>query len=290
MSIESVNEIHNGRDGSDSVDSGVEAYTRVFRVITGTNLTEADEVKKAAGIPLLGEPYPDNINATCTRRHPKNDSTSKRVWRVTCSYKSVALNGATSPIPTDDPAVITWGTEIIQKPIYTGATPAVGPTRTFQANQGTILNSAGDFFDPLPEVDDARIVATVTKNVGYVSAAIFDYINKTNDATFFLDGVSVPKDFARIRSVNITSLQWRNSIPFRTVTLRLLFGPVSEEILDAGFRQRTGVGAPQTKIPGLVTPALLDGGMPIENPTPENAKYITYFPYATADFSTLPLY
>ncbi len=290
--MSTVNEIHNGRDGDDDLDSGVQHYTRVFRVITDSNIVEAKDVLDLVDLPRIGTTYAQDTSATLQKRNASNQSFSKRVWLVTCSYSNAREQGED---PTADRAIVTWGTQAYQQVVY----------KDF--NGLCVQNSAGDYYDPLPEKDDSRIVANISMNFSTIPTWILQYRDAVNDATFTLDGVFVPAGLAKISSIGIGEAQTRNTIPFRTLTMQMHFamqavvGDPSRGnewhivVLDAGFRERGPVPAgggvaPMAEILNITAPVQLNGAGRVQaNPTPANAIYRRFQVYPELDFSILPL-
>jgi hypothetical protein len=164
-------------------------------------------------------------------------------------------------------------------------------------NGGAIVNSAGDWFDDPPQMDDSRVTCQIQKNVAAVPSWIIDYRDAINDAPFTVDGVSIGTGIAKCQPPQIGQEQERNSIVFRQLTLTLQFRDEGWPlyILDRGYYE-IDPDDPANRIKILdekglerTSPALLDGtGYALVNPSPANFYNLTFDIYKQRTFSVLP--
>lgn len=282
MAVTSFEEIHNGRDGDDEISrrGGVRRYTRVFRATTNNNDDDASVVLTSA--PMPGSRYPTDFSAYLRRRKANNQSFSKRVWIVTCAYSTqVELEED----PLNDPAEITWSTEQFQRPLVK------------DRDGKAVLNSAGDYFDPVAMRDDSRITATIRKNLAVVPSWILSYADAINADAFVLDGIEIATNVAKIQAVGVGPWEARNDIAYRVVSITMHFKSDTwvESIHDAGFRKRNNMGELVDIFNSgddgkPTTPVSLNGlGQAQDDPTPDNAKYRDFDVYDEQDFTVLPL-
>lgn len=283
MSLLSIKEIHNGRDGDDEVSKqkGIRRYTRVYRAVTTSNTDDAKVV--LAGAPNLGAVHPNDSRAYCRRRRARNESFSKRVWIVTLAYST---EREMQENPLTDPAEIEWATEQFQRPCEK------------DKDGNGIVNSAGDPPDPPAQRDDSRVTATISKNLATVPSWILTYRDAVNDDAFQLDGITIPKGIAKIQAVRVSKWQERNDYLFRVVTLTMHFAPTDEEdwpitFLDRGFRERIDGVMYQITNGGdkeeVTAPVKLNGaGRKLEDPPPCGV-FMSYDVYNQMNFSVLPL-
>lgn len=261
-------------------DRGSRTYTRTFRLTTSAKTETAYDVGSHASLPVIGEVHPDDSNAFCTTLTP--DPTDPwRGWTVTAQYSDART---LAEDPTDDSAIITWGSEQFQKPVV------------FDRNGNFVVNSAGDPFDPPLMVDDSRRVVTVQKNLAVVPTWILDYQDAVNSDSFTVDGYLVGAGLAKMQSVTVGERQRRNGTVFRTVTftIHLQRDGWMLNALDAGFRENV-YGAlanirnsDDGELPAAPVP--LDGsGQALANPSFTTCVFLPFEVYATRAFSSLPL-
>jgi hypothetical protein len=263
-------------------DRGSRSYTRTFKLSTSSKSESAYDVGSHASLPYIGEVHPDDSNAYCTTLTP--DPTDPwRGWTVTAQYSD---QRTLAEDPTDDSAVITWGSEQFQRPAV------------FDRNGNFIVNSAGDPFDPPNMMDDSRRVVTVQKNLAVVPTWILDYQDAVNSDSFTVDGVTVAAGCAKMQVVTVGERNRRNGTVFRTVsfTIHLQREGWLLRPLDAGFREIGGAseGLINIKNPGddelPGAPVPLDGsGAALTNPSFSTCVFLPFEVYATRAFSSLPL-
>lgn len=262
-------------------DRGSRSYTRTFKLQTSAKTETAFDVGSHASLPVIGEVHPDDSNAFCVTLTPEPTDPWKG-WTVTAQYSDArTLNED----PTDDAAVISWGSEQFQRPAV------------FDRNGDFIVNSAGDPFDPPLMMDDSRRVVTVQKNLAVVPTWILDYQDAVNSDSFTIDGVTIAAGVAKMQSVTVGERQRRNGTTFRTVsfTIHLQRDGWILKPLDAGFREIAYSGELQNiknpgddELPGAPVP-LNGSGRALANPSFSTCVFLPFEVYATRAFSSLPL-
>lgn len=281
MSVLSVREIWQGRDGDDEAEN--RRYTRVFRVMTSSNYDTAAAVLADIRVPRISELFPADIGAWCQKRAARQESFSPRVWIVTCSYSS---ERELEENPLDDPAEIIWDGEEYMRPVV------------FDRNGDPVLNSAGDPFDPPVEEEDEWTVVEIVKKLPAVPEWIMGYRKAINSDAFTLDGRSVDIGQAKVKRIRLGKWEERNDIPFRSLTLLLHLRDDGwdEPVLDRGYRQKKP--GDSTKRVAMVNddgttpsqPILLDGsGSQLANPSPSTAVHLDFELKKQLPFSVLPL-
>jgi hypothetical protein len=271
-------------------DRGSRSYTRVFKLKTSEKTERAYHVGSHPSLPFIGQVHPDDSNAYCTTLTPDPTDPWKG-WTVTAQY---ADSRPMAEDPTDDAAIISWGSEQFQKPAV------------FDRNGNFIVNSAGDPFDPPNMMDDSRRVVTVQKNLTAVPAWILDYQDAVNSDSFTVDGVTIGIGLAKMQVVTVGERQRRNGTTFRTVsfTIHLQREGWLLRPLDAGFREidigsgsGSGSGSGQLvniknpgddELPGAPVP-LNGSGVALTNPSFSTCVFLPFSVYATRTFSSLPL-
>jgi hypothetical protein len=288
MSVTSFKQIHEGRGGQIGVEDKTKVkvtHTQVWRAETDSNDDDETVIAAYAGCPEVGDEHPNNPYAHLKTIAFRNESFSKKVWLVTLTYSTDEYEQQENPLDTT--ARITWRSEQFQKPIWKDI-------------QGyAITNSAGDFYDPGPERDDSRWVATVVKNMPMVPTWLISFQDAVNSAPFNIDGIPVATRHAKIQSVEIGDWQYHNDTAYRQVTISIAISADEFvlEVLDQGFnyldggaRKRIMVEDEDGQKAEPTTPVQLNGsGAVITSPTPATAVFRTHYIYNTANFGQLPL-
>src|SRR5262249_46326548 len=140
-----------------------------------------------------------DLGALCNSVTCEQNDDAPRRWVVTCEYGPPTVEqGQQQENPLLRPAVLTWG--------FTQNSRAVWK----DVNGTPIQNSAGDAFDPPPEIDDSRPVLTVTRNeAGFNPAIAIQYQDAVNSDQFLGFNAGVVK----INGISSTS-QSENGIAF----------------------------------------------------------------------------
>lgn len=156
MAIVSVNEDHRPRGGTrtrtDGRDPSIglvnEQWQRVFVVVTDDIDDGPRVVSFADGVPQLGDGYPEGGDAAVTNIDPRpigGDSDAGYTWRVTVTYSELGHDAADPPGgggDDDDPSNrLSYSTR--KKTIVLYKDQVGRP----------IVNTAGEQFKPLPEVE-----------------------------------------------------------------------------------------------------------------------------------------
>lgn len=214
------------------------------------------------------------------------DSSAPCKWDIEATYTSEPLTQGQeqTPNPVDRPAKIKWKSQAYRKAVvrdYSGL---------------AIVNSAGDYFDPPPEIDSSHWVATIEKNVTGVPTSIITYTDAINSNGFTIQGITVAPKVAKIIDIEISELQTEGDYEYYTFTYGLEFRPElwRLKVLDQGFRYKSGsnrknIVTDDTPPRPITSPKLLDGsGAVLSNPTTSNAVFLTYDVYTARDFGILP--
>jgi len=297
MSCISFKEIHDGRAASDDVGDKetTVSYVRVFRAETSLATDDATAIKAHASCPSLGAAHPNNTYARLRNRQFRNETFSKKVWIVTLTYstKGTDVSGGSQTNPLDTTTRITWRSEQFQK------------VAIKDKDGNAILNSAQDEYDPPPEKDDSRWIATITKNMVAVPSWLLNYQDAVNSSGFMIDGLSVPARRAKVQSIEIGGWQFQDPYSYRQVTIGIAISRDEYTLKprDQGFNKLVGGKRVKIMIPELddngkktartmepsVPVALNGSGAVVESPTLANAHFNTHYVYNEANFSVLPL-
>lgn len=284
MAILSVTEISSGR--SMSLDAnGQRNYTRSFRVLTDNPLDGQLQALLAPGIPLRGDSYVTATEfdtfARVKNKEATQDGDNRQLWIVRCDYDTL-------PFDDDNP---------FNRPIeYSWSFAQFSKVADRTIDGFPITNSAGQFFDPPPEMDDSRPVLTVTKNVPFfaydVAIAYQDAVNSDWFIGFAPGRAKVFNISGTSTTENINGVDW---FYWRaTVEIHFRREGWTLQLLDQGRYEL--VNDPQTGLPyspcrdrlgqPLADPALLNGqGRMQLFPSPFTAVYSNYRVYKELPFT-----
>lgn len=294
MAVEIFKEIHRGRSGKVSFDQGGSSreYVRQFLVVTTAPTDDPTILYAHANCPSIGDQYPSDSFAACNSLNARAADESKKLWYVQASYKTSYNVYQSSSNPLNDPAIITWSTEQYREAVWK------------DKDDKAIVNSAGQFFDPTPEVDVSRWLIQIQKNVANVPSWVMDYQDTVNSTSFTVDGRSIQQRCAKMQRISIGSYQFRNNVYYRVLTFQISLkkGTWDLKIADMGMEEkdpanpnrrreiRNPIGGNWSAGEPVSAPVPLDGnGSALVNPTPNNIQYITVRVYEEKDFSILPL-
>lgn len=285
MAILSIERVWHGETWSDG-KKGAREYEELYRVITNDPDASALAVRVAVPV-VVGDFYSDDPAARCTGRTAKRHEDSREVWEVTVTYAyEPGDEEEEDDNPLARPALIRWTAAQYTKPVIK------------DRNGNAVVNSAGDYFDPPPEIEDVRWQVTAQVNWATVPSSILGYAGRVNSAAFTIDGVTVGAGQARLAGLDISEVQYENDVTYRTVTAvyELRNEGFDLEVLDQGFRIKDGADLKDILIEDEdgnmsrpTSPVLLNGsGGKLSNPTPANAVYETFEVLSQVSFVGLP--
>jgi len=211
MGILSFDRIHEGRSSETSADGRkvIRRFTDIYRAVTDDPHTEPEDVEAYALCPRVGQAHPRDPRAFCRRVKPDNEGFSKLVYLVTCDYST---EREMREDPTAEPTRWRWRTQGFERPVV------------YDRNGVGHTNAAGDPFDPPSMDDDCWWTLIGTKNLAAIPTWVLECRNTVNDADVQIDGVDVPKGWARMANLEIGEPQERNEVAFRVLTMTLEVG------------------------------------------------------------------
>lgn len=330
MAVTEITEMLGSRRRSEDSEGNRE-YGFDLQVLTDSE-SDTELIVRAALPYTIGETYPTDSGARLSSINVANEVETRKRWKASIRYSSKTedlktesqeLNPANHS-PLDDATEITWDTVFYQKPARKGwriegndktagvrqLSPADPDGRVF------VANSAGDVFDPPIEIDDVRVLCTITRNETAPPGQILAFANSVNEDAFTLDTIAVQPFQAKMGAIKVGTPKRKNNILYRQVTypIHLRAETWFEDLLDAGFRLIENVtpSAPQPKYDfklikdaqgqPISAPALLNGfgeqlSLPIALPAGfenrpdlwlrDNAVFLTYDFYRRMPFSAL---
>lgn len=286
-----VIEVRELNDRGGSADLSAAESTRNLRVRVDSPADTEFTIMADPRIPRYLAPHPGNLFSTC-RRLQIRMLQHWQWWMVTAEYSTAPLqqdekDRSENPNPLDRRARIRWSSQQYRKPVWK------------DRDGKAILNSAGQPFDPLPEIDASHWVATVTKNMTFVPSWLLEYEDAVNSDGYTIDGLSVEPKKSKLMHLDIGDVQEENGYEFRPVSFTIEFRKDGWdlEILDAGFEELAdGPDGEPTRIldkrGNFVShpwPLNADGLAIKPKPTPDNAHYIKSPSYEEKPFAVLPL-
>lgn len=273
-------------------EKGQTQYTRLFTVVTDSPLTGGLAILESNGVPAIGDIYvgPDgefDAQSICKSVQPKQDSENPVLWEVSAEYGAPQANqDQQNQNPLLRPAVITWGFNKFQRPVWR------------DVNNKAILNSVGFYFDPAIEIDDSRPILTITRNEPVFNPGLaIQYQNAINSDNFF--GASPGQ--CKVAGISAQS-QTENNYFFWQISYEFEFRRDlwQLQILNQGRYRKWKTGDPPAE-EGYAQPIEVKGvhvsdpvpidtsGQPIANPTPDNAYFKPFDVYQSLAFTPLAL-
>jgi hypothetical protein len=301
MAIVSAREIWEGRTATID-DKGHREYTREFRFTTNADTDDAATICLSPLIPPLYTPYvvPNGFDtgALLTRISTAQEQGEPTVWKVTLHYSTRSHDASRHPgnpnpssadqfsqSPFDRPPLITWDAVQYTRPLVKDV-----------VTSKPVLNSAGERFDPPPEIDDSRIVLIYERNepvydsnvaVSYRDSVNSDTWNGFDPGTVKLSKISANLEYEK------GVFYWRVRYEFH------IRDNWQVSLLDHGSKQLTNDNPPLlvhiiSKSGGIIDD-LLDGNgkqLPPTNPASDrfaNAVFKTYNAYTQIAFAPLQI-
>ncbi len=236
------------------------------------------------------------IALLCRSLSIKQDKKSPQHYVITATWSSEPLTQAEKeeqqiPNPLDRPPKIRWKTGKYNKAIFK------------DIHDKAILNSAGEFFDPVPEVDRSRWSVYVSANVAAVPSFMIDYTDGINENAISIQGLPIGEQVAKLMDMEVgevqTSQYGDTEIPYVIFTWAAEMRPETWalNLLDQGMRQidpndatkRIAVKDDATPPKEVHKPWPLDGsGNKLANPSPTNAVQLSFDVYNPIAFEVLP--
>lgn len=278
-------------------DQRERTYTRAFNVFSTTTVERPDVVRLASGIPRVWDPYVDSSGIVdpfswCRDVRVRQDGVDPTTWRVTCSYSNKVerpdINQQENPLLR--PAEISWDSTHVMIPLER------------DSGGDAITNSAGERFDPPPEIEDYRLTLTIVKNQPLFDARlILRYQGRVNSHPWYgLDAGTVRcTKIAGSRKFENGKLYWQNTYAFEIKEPKEYETSLdcwAFKLLDRGFFTLDESSSPAvlrvaldpTSLRPYSAPILLDGaGQRLPNGDPP--VFISWFGYQEADFNLLGL-
>lgn len=284
MAITAVQLVWSGPAFNDDVEGAV-GYTETYRIYSNDVNESVVNVRNA--LPALGTPHDDDPKATVKSRSADRPDNSRLIWDGVVTYEFDPEDpDDPEDNPLDEPVKFRWGGSLYTKPVIK------------DRDGNATVNSAGDYFDPPPEIEVPSFQVNVQANVASVPLVVLTWAGRVNESSFTVDGVGVDAEAARIIALDIGEYQEKNDIGYRVFTYTIEFREEGWdlEMLDQGFRIKDGDTLKDILIEDEdgtknrpSAPVLLDGsGAKLTDPTPENAVYLTFPVYKLLDFSSLP--
>jgi hypothetical protein len=237
MAVVSIKEL-SGKSGS--VNSSFQRnYTRTWVVVTDNAADGPFVIGSTAGLPLIYDPYPEDVRAFCVSLNVSQDGDNPQVFRVEAAYayNIDASFGTGSPIPISTGNPLVDSQQKGQAPQDRKADPLLRPrdysysttssgekqilSKDFSATPKKIVNTADCPLNPPLYVDVPALTLTIGLNaVTGPSAAWAESVGCLNANQIVVGGYTIAKDHAMLRAVSANSVfeegqkYWRWQIVF----------------------------------------------------------------------------
>ncbi len=174
MAIVSVKRLRGKRNSSSDLKSM--RAQQGWQVVTDDVTTSEIQVKRAPGIPRVGDPHPEDMRLTVVNIETGDPDDSGYVWNDVKAKYEALTNGGTedAPIsPLDLPAEISGGGRKVSEMIDR------------DVNQTVIANTVGEPFDPpITETFTDQEITIVKNFATYDPVEMQKYYNNTNADNF----------------------------------------------------------------------------------------------------------
>ncbi|AWM40278.1 hypothetical protein GobsT_12620 [Gemmata obscuriglobus] len=247
MSVVSANMTWTGRGGTDTF-TRQRTYREQWEVITDNPLDDEEIVVGTAalvGLPRLGQPHPRFPFAVCVEIEAAQSEESPFHWLVSIKYDSnPSLPNGTSPegagqSPADIPEnpllrPVTWEVSF-ETTTEVAREWRVITAGNLAANFTPVRNSAKLPFDPGLQIEVARPVWRLTRNIPYISGEqLLKFENAINDRMWR----GIPKWCAKVRGTRAGS-KYENGVAFVEFAVEVALKNETwiPEVLDAGMME-----------------------------------------------------
>ena len=265
--------------------------TRKWLCVTSNNFhTSADVYQYGLDNSILPLPYvsyhPILLGHSCRNVKVTQDDGAPRKWTIEAEYSSKPIReNQQEENPLNRPAQIEIETASYKRAIWQ------------DIDSKAVLNSAGDYFDPPIEIDQAFWTFRVKKNVADLPTWILDYENAVNNSAITIRGLSLPQYTAKLSNIRVGDLKIEGDYQYFEFSYivevrRDKWIPL--KVLDQGLRFKDGTNRKHimdnsTPPRPVSSPRLLNGsGAVLSDPTPTNAVYREFTVYYARNFSILP--
>lgn len=303
MAVTEVHEVWDGREGNFAIVGRKRRMTRVFEVHTNDAADGPNVVISlsavALGLPLFGDPHPEDAGCLCLELVPTQNSDSPKLWTVRAAYSSDidypngqqpnetggggggGGGGGLEPNPADLPE-----NPLARPPVWKGSfqstqEPAVkaifegqyqgdetaenspGDSASPDSNRVAITNSAGQPFDPPVMVDRSHPIVSVTVNLASI---LLPNLAKLQDAVNSTTWKTLPARQARCVGIEYEQ-KFENGVSYWQVTYHLALKADGWDfrLRDMGYMER--VYADETGGGAMKLRAIKTGdGTPVPNP------------------------
>lgn len=226
MQVISVDEIFEGRQSSQD-QLWKRTYTRIFRVVTDDPHVGSGAVRAAVPVAIgmkYSTGYETDFGAYCQKITATQESVGDgKSWLVTCEYGPYDSTQWPEN-PLDRQPEISWEYQQYQE------------VASEDINGDSIVNSAGDPFDPPIMKDFSRPILTLVRNESNFDPLLaYNNRDKVNSNSFFgADAGQVKCQSITPRRVFNQDIGW-----YWTVTYQFIFNDKGwkPQIYDMGFRQ-----------------------------------------------------
>lgn len=176
--------------------SGVTSVTRTYLFVRDADPSGADteEVRTLAGLPAIGTKHPDNDNLVVTGyEFEEGDDNGKRLIVATVKFEQETRSWTAGEGETPSSSVEQWG----------WSSSFVSRDLAEDAESGlTVLNSAGEPFDSVPQIDHPVLTFTKVCKFKARQTGWLGHIGKVNGGEVTVGGLKCPAYTLRVTGVD----------------------------------------------------------------------------------------
>lgn len=284
MSVTSVKELIK-RNGS--YDGTSQSHVRSWEIVVNSKYDNSVTIGNAligTSLPNLFYTHPNNI--FLTTRSLKIAQSKGLIWIATATYSSAPLSQsererAEESNPLDRTVKIAWAAAEYEKAMVK------------DKDEKAIVNSAGDYYDPVPSVPWERLSFSFRQNFTGPQTWMIDYINSVNASDISILGISITAGNARFVQPSGSEEQEENGVIYHETAWNIEADVQTWqlELLDEGLREKSGtdrIAIVDGTSTAVTSPALLDGsGAVLADPTLDNAVFNCHLVYTEKDYTTI---
>lgn len=310
MSVIAISEHWKGRNGDFAGISDSKSVRR-WLILVDNKADDETTIVDSGLLPPRFSVHPNNVYLTSRRLKLEQHADSPYAWEATAEYSSTPLTldeeyKELHPNPADRPARVKIKAELRQ----IAAKDAIVidfTTEEETLGRWPIVNSAGDAFDPPPEVDDLRWSIEVEVDYNEPPEWFWTLGNCVNEEEVIIRGRTCPPRTLKLSDLKMSELKKENGYEFYTINFELHFrlGPEERDFEDSWLIEPLDRGFNWLNVDPLTLeitkaeillkgarpaePQLLDGiGVPIDHPKPGQGVFLKYRYYKDGDFGLLP--
>lgn len=202
---------------------------RVLQVQLSSATEDFASILATSGVPSFKDAHPSDSTMLAEDVEIEYYPDARDVVNLHFRYRNFTDFDASEPAnPLFRTTKIRWGSAISRKHVEK------------DRFGNPLVTDAGEFFEGVPQIDDARWSIEIEKNVSVVPTWVLSYLNKVNDGGVTIDNVSFGAKLLKMQQLRISESLYENNTVFRRVLFQLHYRPDGwgMELLHQGTQER----------------------------------------------------